>query len=139
MKESTVNRYIREGLKGYPILLTRIESSVGNGVPDITYCSKTGHGWIETKYIREYPKRETTKIKLPLRPEQKLWIKTRGSLGGNVWVLCKIGDVFFLLTHEQAVRACDGWTTFEWFDNSHRVWEKGISFVELKYNLDKYN
>lgn len=132
--ESTLWRYLKTGMTG-KWLATRIESCAGNGVPDVAYTVKNKHGWMELKYIKEWPKRESTKIKLPLRPEQKLWIATRGKLADGVWVMCKIDNDYYLLDYELAILACDGWTRSEWDMLSNLNWENGINFDELLLEL----
>ena len=96
MTESSLWKYIRNGLVG-KCHITRIESSAGNGVPYGTLGLPGKTIWIELKYTKEWPKRDTTKVKLPLRPEQKHWIKQRGMISGNVWVMWRIHDEFYLI------------------------------------------
>ena len=96
MTESSLWKYIRNGLIG-KCHITRIESSAGNGVPDVTLGLPGKTIWIKLKYTKEWPKRDTTKVKLPLRPEQKHWIKQRGMISGNVWVMWRIHDEFYLI------------------------------------------
>jgi len=128
MNESSVYSYLKSLLVG-KTLLSRIESCTGNGVPDVACAIKSAHHWIEVKYLKEWPKRETTLVKLPLRPEQKLWIATRGELSGNVWVFIRIEDDFFLLTWKEAIQACNGWTRDEW---------KVMAYGSWYFKVDKY-
>lgn len=139
MRESSFWQYIKAGMAGR-WLATRLESSSGNGVPDVTFSMPNINGFLELKYILEWPKRPETKVKLPLRPEQKLWISTRGKMGGNVWVLCRIAGEFFLLDDVKAVAACEGWTESEWFIHSNLCWRGRCYFDELYYALKEgYN
>lgn len=131
MKESDLWRYLREGMKGKHFQATRIESSAGNGVPDVAFTIPTKHGWIELKYIKEWPKRPTTLVKLPLRPEQKQWIESRGKLADNVWVICRIADIFYILDHKEAVMLCEGGTRDMWEVLCTRSWSKRIDFDNL--------
>lgn len=135
MKESDLWRYIRYGLVGKPIHLTRIESSAGNGVPDVAVGLPDKHAWIELKYIPEWPKRSVTKVRLPLRAEQKHWISNRGKLSGEVWAICRIQDDFFLLYWRDAIECAEeGWTKDEWISGKHTMhWYKHVDFDEL-YN-----
>jgi hypothetical protein len=89
------------------------------------------HGFIEIKYIKEWPKKESTKVKLPLRPEQKSWIATRGEIGGNIWVFCRIHQSHYLLDWKQAITACDGWTCEEWSRLSEGVWGQKLNVEEF--------
>ena len=134
MKESTLWGYIREGMRGMWDA-TRIESSSGNGVPDVDFGLPGKHGKIELKYIKEWPVREFTKVKLPLRPEQKLWINQRGKLSGDVWVLIRIENSFFLLKWQQVGSACEGWTKHEWHCRAHECWAEKIDFKQLYLSL----
>lgn len=110
---------------------TRIESSSSSGVPDVTYGIKNINGWIELKYIKAWRKLPTTKVKLPLEPEQLHWIVVRGNLSGNVWAFIRIEDDFFLLNHVEAARAYDGLTKDEWFKNCSGWWRRSIDPREL--------
>ena len=112
-------------------LATRIESSAGNGVPDVTFTVPGKHGWMELKYIKEWPKRITTKVKLPLRPEQRLWINTRGQVANNIWVLCRIENSFYLLNHRTADEACEGYNRVEWDKLCDMYWGDRIDFKQL--------
>jgi hypothetical protein len=140
MNESSLWQYIREGMKVF-WHATRIESSAGNGVPDVSFGIDSSqrrqgvNGWIELKYIKEWPKRLSTKVKLPLRPEQRLWIRQRGRVAGDVWVLCRIEDNFFLLSWSRAEKACEGFDWYEWKKYSHSNWLDKINFNELKEAL----
>ena len=135
MNESAVWQYLKRGMMGL-WQANRIESSAGNGVPDVCYSLPGKHVWIELKYIKAWPVRATTKVKLPLRPEQKLWISVRGKMSGNVWVFIRIYDTFYLLNHDQAIDACDGWTHDEWAIKSTLFWYKKIDFGRLQYELE---
>lgn len=130
MRESDLWKYLRNGLIG-KCHLTRIESSAGNGVPDVSIGLPGKNAWLELKYVKEWPRREPTKLRLPLRPEQKHWIKCRGELSGDVWVLCRVDNYFFLLDHSNALEATEGWTRADWFSKSSISWVSGVNFGEL--------
>ena len=128
MSESDLWKYVKEGMLGR-WHSTRIESSSSNGVPDVTWGIPGKNGWMELKNIDEWPKRKDTKIKLPLRAEQKLWIKIRGRLSGSVWVLCRIEKYHFLLNSSQALEAYNGWTKDEWLKKSTDCW------IDVNFNI----
>ena len=131
MNESGVWQTLKNGMVG-KWHVSRIESSAGNGIPDLTFGISAKQGWVELKYIPEWPVREGTKLKLPLRPEQKHWIKARGSLSGDVWVFVRVMDTFFLLSWFKALDAAEeGWTGREWLTKSNLWWEKRVDFGEL--------
>lgn len=98
--ESDVWKLLK-GKAGNDIMLQRFECSMPGGVPDVHYLTCNGvSGWIELKYIKELPKRESTPIRIPhFTQQQKLWIQTYGSLGGNAWVfVCLPSDWCFLFS-----------------------------------------
>lgn len=130
MRESTLWNYVKKGMLG-KWHATRIESSAGNGIPDVSYGLPGVNGFLELKLIPSWPVRKTTNVKLPLRPEQKHWIKARGELSGEVFVLVRIDDWFFLLNHTEALKACDGYTKEGWVTNCNKAWHKSINFNEL--------
>lgn len=113
MNESGVWHTLSNGMKGL-WHATRLESSAGNGVPDVSFGVPGVNGFIELKHIKTWPVLSSTAVKLPLKPEQKLWISIRGQITRNVWVLCRIEDSFALLTSFQAIRACEGLYYYQW-------------------------
>ena len=129
MNETTLWHYLRKGLAG-GCLMTRIETSTGNGVPDVCLHFSGKHVWVELKHIPYWPKRKDTLVKLLLRPEQKLWLKSRGDLSGSCWVFVRVDDHFFLLSYSKALVLCDGATKETWIEN-HYNWWKHVDFNEL--------
>jgi len=136
MNETGLWRYVNRGMHGF-WHATRIESSAGNGVPDISFgvSSPEGglglNGFIELKFIKDWPKREDTPLVLPLRPEQKLWIETRGSIAGNVWVLCRVENDFFLFNDKQALEASRGRIQRWWFGQNFLYCCRQLDFRAL--------
>ena len=133
MNESSLWNTIQRGMLGKWIA-TRLETSTGNGVPDVTYTVEGKHGFLELKYIPKWPVRDTTLVKLPLRPEQKLWLGTRGKLADNCWVLVRIEDDFILLDWVSAIDACNGFTKQRY--KLCYNWHKKIDYERLKEILE---
>lgn len=73
----------------------RIEDKLGLGVPDVNFT----RGWIELKYMHEWPVREGTEVKIDhFTPEQRAWILRRTSRpGGRVYLILKVGEFDWLL------------------------------------------
>jgi hypothetical protein len=71
-----------------------VENPAGPGTPDINFIG----GWIECKWLRAWPKRPDTPVKLdhPLLPTQKAWLKRRCRRGGKAWVMLQCGREWFL-------------------------------------------
>lgn len=74
--------WLREHLKGD---FVRIESVVGNGVPDINVCCVGIDVWIEAKV--------SSFNRVMLRPEQWAWGHRRASHGGLAYVVCLDDDI----------------------------------------------
>lgn len=55
-----------------------IESSTGNGIPDVNLCAHGLEIWLELKAGTPQPK---------LRPEQLAWLTRRNTAGGRAYVL----------------------------------------------------
>lgn len=101
---------------------TRIESDTGLGIPDVSYGVPTGQGWIELKYLAGFPKREDSPVKMcHFTTQQKMWLKRRGRIAGNVWLFVRVADEFFLFDWRQA-QTCEEWTANDWRKRSIGYW-----------------
>ncbi len=71
---------------------TRHEDKLQLGIADLSFVSKNGlHGWMELKKVHEWPKRDSTIVRIPhYTDHQRIWLKKKGEAGGNVWLLVKI-------------------------------------------------
>lgn len=135
MNEAGVWKYLRRGMEPYWDAV-RIESSSGNGIPDVNYAMAVSEGWIEIKYVPHWPKRDTTRIPLELRDEQKIYFIRRLKLKRNVFAFCRIENDFFLLTGEQALEAAEGeWTKSDWMKKPELCWSGRVDFEGLYRRL----
>lgn len=73
----------------------RIESrTTGSGTPDVNY----NHGWVELKYLKQWPVRPATKVRIDhYTKEQRSWAIQRTQAGGKVFLLLKVGPSEWLL------------------------------------------
>ena len=61
---------------------------VAPGTPDINYVG----GWIECKYIKQWPSRVSTKVKVrKFTNQQRWWHLHRRVAGGTSWFLLRVG------------------------------------------------
>jgi hypothetical protein len=107
MKESAMWRTLRTGLlKAEPkIFLQRHEDKLINGLPDVHYCYKGRNGWIELKYLKEFPKKKNTPISIKHLTEFQLnWINNYLTYGGHVWILLRIEKEILLIKGVYAQR-----------------------------------
>lgn len=84
------NKYWREA--------TRHEDLLSLGIADVSYVSRFGnHGWIELKKINEWPKRESTIVRIDhYTDDQRMWLKRKGKAGGFTWLFLQIKRDYFL-------------------------------------------
>lgn len=86
--ESTLWEGISRGVSGHWV---RIESLTGSGIPDVNFSFTDGElvweGWMELKNIKEWPKRESTKVDPGVTTDQVRWGGARTRAGG-CWLLC---------------------------------------------------
>jgi hypothetical protein len=73
----------------------RLEDKFSVGIPDMNICYAYGERWIEAKWIADWPKRESTGVRVPFKIEQPLWAKQRFEAGGDVRVLLRVGSKYW--------------------------------------------
>lgn len=72
----------------------RIESSTGQGIPDVNGCIGGDSFWLELKVV--------SGIKVHLRSSQVAWLMRRSDVGGSAWILIKKKDIIYLYHAYQA-------------------------------------
>lgn len=71
-----------------------VENTARPGTPDVNYV----HGWIELKYVKEWPRRAETSLRVEhYTPQQRAWALRRIAHGGRVHLLLRVGDREWLL------------------------------------------
>jgi hypothetical protein len=93
MRESGRRSQLLELLK--PLHAVAIENSLGDGgTPDLN-CTA---GWIEIKQLPSWPIRPDTVVRPPhFEPEQRHFLRTRCSQGGNAWMMLVVGNTWNLV------------------------------------------
>jgi len=77
-----------------PLKMYRVENKVMKGMPDIHYIRNGESGWIELKYLPEWPK---TRVSIGLRQNQSLWLQGYRKKKGKSWILIRIGRAYTCL------------------------------------------
>jgi hypothetical protein len=94
MSEKNFWVLLRTSLKG--MKMYRVENRVMKGMPDVHYIKDGKSGWIELKYMKDWPRsRMSTGLKL----NQSLWLKEYDEQKGQCWVLLRVGRDFVGLIH----------------------------------------
>ena len=58
------------------------------------------NGWIELKYLPDFPRRSTTPVRFRnFTDEQRDWLTQRGRYGGYCWMLAQINRDYLLFDH----------------------------------------
>ena len=116
MSEKNFWNFLRNnlGLKMY-----RVENRVGVGMPDVHYISEKSSGWIELKYVSEYPKKGRGRV--GFRRTQQFWHRDYSNHGGKSWILIRVGrDSIFLIDGKNSERLLKGpsksdmWNISDW-------------------------
>ena len=105
-----------------------VENSVGPGTPDINYIE----GWIELKWLRRWPARESTIVHLEhYTNQQKIFAVRRRSKGGQCWLLLLVNGQWLLFDGAVAAMKINKATAKELFECAHAVWPQGLLDEEL--------
>jgi len=84
--------YLRRGMAGRWDA-QRHEDRLAVGVPDLSYGCGGADGWIEMKAASRWPARESTPLRVELRPGQRAWLAARARAGsGRCWILLRVGS-----------------------------------------------
>lgn len=134
MSESNMRKNLCNQLK--KLDAQAVENRVGPGTPDVSYIG----GWIECKWLRAWPKRPGTVVKLdhPLLKSQKVWIRRRARRGGNVYVLLQRGREWLLFYGRIACEYLGLSTRADLYTYACRVWKDGLDVDELMTFLENH-
>jgi len=106
----------------------RVENKAGLGTPDVNYVE----GWIELKWLRQWPVRETTIVRLEhYTAQQRVWAMKRSRAGGNVWLLLEVKHEWLLFKGDVAAQALNKSTRAELYEAAFHVWINGLINEEL--------
>lgn len=106
-----------------------VENPAYPGTPDVNFIE----GWVELKWLRSWPVREETPVKLDhFRPEQRAWLRRRHRLGGNVWLLLQCRREWLLFDGTTAATHVGHVTRQDLIHLAHRYWDAGLNQLELQ-------
>lgn len=75
----------------------KIHDTFAGGVPDAFYAGPASTLFVEYKYVKALPKRESTTIKTCLTPQQVHWLNTLHDFNQPVALIVAIGDQALVL------------------------------------------
>lgn len=134
-RESRLWKYLRDGM-GNRWQANRIESSTSVGIPDVEFAVFGASGWLELKTLDEFPKRDTTNVRIPhFTPEQRLWFRNRAKYKHDCFLMVRVGSEHFLFAGYQLPLI--GETTAEgWRKQAIRYWPDKVDFDDLAICLE---
>lgn len=100
-----------------PVLVENLQKP---GTPDINYVE----GWLELKYLPDWPKRAETTVKFPkFYPQQRVWLVKRTLGNGNCFVFVQIRFTYLLFQGGFAAQHFDRMTKAEMLRSALYVWD----------------
>lgn len=112
----------------------RVENKIGVDFPDICYSILGRHGFIELKYLCQWPRDRTIIIKFKENIEgQKRWAKRHGNMGGGCFFLLWVRETmeYFLFDHKRAQILNKG-TQSELRAHATIIWKGGIDINDIQ-------
>lgn len=111
-----------------PLHAVAVENPACPGTPDINYVD----GWIECKWMRQWPSRDDQPVRVPhFTPQQRLWLRERRRAGGRAWLLLQCGRTWVLLQGERAATLLGEATAGELRAAASAIWDNGLDEVSL--------
>ncbi len=121
---------------------TRHEDLLNSGTPDVSFGCAGVQGWIELKYIPEWPKHLGTIVAVKhFTPQQKAWLMRRGNMGGRCWFLLKVGQTEWLLYDHYSLLDIGKGTQFTMRSRARFKWDhvpSASSFLAAVTGMDQY-
>jgi len=120
-----------------PLDAVSVENRCGPGTPDVNYIG----GWMELKWLREWPKRPETPVKLDhdLEPQQRAWLRRRRNRGGVAIVMLQCRREWLLFDGIVASDVIGLATRQGLIDAAIRYWPDGLVAEELIAELRALN
>ena len=93
----------------------KINDSYTGGVPDCFYTGPAGHCFVEYKYKKELPKRDTTLINFNLSALQAIWLTERNKQSVPCYLILAVGN---LVVMTQDFEKANKYLTSEFLEDS---------------------
>ena len=119
-REGQYWREVRPGLSGWDP--KRVETPASDGFPDVSHI----HGLVELKYIRHWPKRASTPLRVEhYSQQQRVFHKRRCKAGGLCHVLIGVEKEHFLFWGEVAAEHLGHMPRMEMIMRADAHWTDG--------------
>lgn len=132
MSESTMRQRVVRALKR--LHAVPVENPAWPGTPDVSYIG----GWLELKWLRDWPIRKESVVKIEhFTQQQRVWLMEHHRRGGTCHVLLQCHQEWFLLDPIWAAENLGRVTQDAIRNNFSCYWEFGLDDLELLIMLDK--
>lgn len=123
-----MSKKVCTALRRHGLDAVRVENPAGPGTPDVNYIE----GWIENKWVRRWPKRADTVVRLDhFTPQQRVWLLRRSQRGGRVHLLLKVEETWLLFRGDVAAEVVGRANKAQLHGAAIRVWSRGLVEKEL--------
>lgn len=138
MSEKNFWRYVRNGMKNY-WKAVRVESSTMSGISDIIYSMNGDRirGFIELKYIKSWPKRANTIIRIShFTPSQRLFLSSHEDSAGYCYIFLQVERDYLLFSASLDICTRLGSLCRRDLEKlAKKIWHDKINFAELRGEL----
>lgn len=105
-----------------------VENPVWPGTQDVNFAD----GWIELKWLREWPARPHTIVTVDhFTAGQRLRQRQRSLVGGNTWLLLQVRQEWLLFRGQVAADILGRVPRQELIERAHAYWPRGLNDEEL--------
>lgn len=112
-----------------------VENSAYPGTPDVNYME----GWIELKWLRNWPTGSDTPVTIDhFTPQQRVWLTRRWMAGGRSFLLLSCKKEWFLFPGDIAAKYVGRCTYQTLVDTAIGYWDNGIKQEQLLPLLLRY-
>lgn len=130
MSEQGMRKRIVHALR--PMDAVSVENPAYPGTPDINYIE----GWLELKWLRNWPVGEETLVLIPhYTQQQRVWMFRRWMLGGRVHLLLQVKHEWLLFNGEKASRLVGKATKQELREQADKWWYEKLNEEDLRCYL----
>jgi hypothetical protein len=109
-----------------------VENPACPGTQDVNFAE----GWVELKWLREWPKRADTIVEIDhFTPQQRIRQMRRSRAKGNTWLLLQVRQEWLLFDGEVARLHVGKATRAQLIELAHRYWPAGLDDDELEQTV----
>lgn len=113
-----------------------VENSAYPGTPDVNYVE----GWLELKWVRDWPVNGGIVTIDHFTPQQRVWLLRRQLAGGNVFLLLQVAQRTWMLFDGATAAEYVGRANRETLENvATKIWKEGLKDHELREFLHERN